>query len=147
MFIKNIFLILPVKFNRNYFILTILIFCVEVLIALYVHDTIIRPYIGDLLVVVLLYCFAKSFLDTPVFATAISVLVFSYIVEILQYFKIVNILGFQNSAIARIIIGTSFAWIDLVAYTLGIVLVLFVEKIMIGKTLGKQKIIVHKKNS
>ena len=139
MFIKNIFLSLPVKFNRNYFILTILIFCGEVLIALYVHDTIIRPYIGDLLVVVLLYCFVKSFLSVPVFATAIYVLVFSFLIETLQYFKIVNILGLQNSSIAKVIIGTSFAWIDLVAYTLGIVLVLFVEKIMIGKFWAKKK--------
>jgi hypothetical protein len=119
---------LPLKFNRNYFTLTILIFVIEVLIALYVHDTIIRPYIGDLLVVVLLYCFVKSFADTPVFATAVWVLVFAYFIETLQYFKIVNILGLQHSAIARVVIGTAFAWIDLVAYTAGIVLVILVEK-------------------
>jgi Protein of unknown function (DUF2809) len=124
---------LPLKFNRNYFILTILIFVIEVLIALYVHDTIVRPYIGDLLVVVLLYCFVKSFADIPVFATAAWVLVFAYFIETLQYFKIVNILGLQHFALARVIIGTAFEWIDLVAYTAGIALVILVEKIIRGK--------------
>ena len=124
---------IPFKLHASYFIATLLLFGIEIMIALFAHDRIIRPYIGDLLVVVLLYCFVKSFLDTPVFATAISVLLFSYMIEILQYFKIINILGLQNSAIASVVIGTSFAWIDLVAYTVGIVLVLIMEKIVCKK--------------
>ena len=121
------------KFNRNYFILTILILGVEILIALYANDTIVRPYIGDLMVVVFLYCLVKSFVDTPVVATAVSVLLFSYIVETLQYFNIITILGLQHSGIARLIIGTSFEWIDLLAYTAGITIVLFVQKIISGR--------------
>ena len=65
--------------------------------------------------------------------TAISVLIFSYAVEILQFFNIVNRLGLQNSRLARIIIGSSFEWIDLIAYTAGIILVLYIEKIIAGK--------------
>ncbi len=130
---------IPLKFKINYFLVTILIFGIEILIALFAHDRIIRPYIGDLLVVILLYCFVKSFADTPVFATAILVLLFSYLVEILQFFKIINILGLQNSAIARIVMGTSFEWIDLIAYTVGIAIVLFVEKVVAGKILYKKE--------
>ncbi|WP_366069085.1 DUF2809 domain-containing protein [Flavobacterium sp.] len=48
-------------FNKTYFRLASLIFTVEILIALYVHDKIIRPYFGDVLVIVLIYCFIKSF--------------------------------------------------------------------------------------
>ena len=106
---------------------------VEILIALYANDTIVRPYIGDLMVVVFLYCLVKSFVDTPVVATAVSVLLFSYIVETLQYFNIITILGLQHSGIARLIIGTSFEWIDLLAYTAGITIVLFVQKIISGR--------------
>jgi len=82
-----------IKFNWYYFVLTILLLGLEILIALFVHDGIIRPYIGDLLVVILIYCFVKSFVNTPVFMTAVSVLLFSYTVEILQYLKITNVLG------------------------------------------------------
>jgi hypothetical protein len=115
-------------FNKKYFGLTILIFAIEVLIALYVHDTIIRPYIGDVLVVILIYCFIKSFFKLPVLSVAVFVLLFSFGVEFLQYLNIVEKLGLQNSKIARTVIGTSFAWIDLVCYTVGIIIILIAEK-------------------
>ena len=115
------------KFNWKYFILAFLLFIVEVLIALYVHDQFIRPYFGDFLVVILIYCFVKSFLDTPFFKTAIAVLVFSFTLEVLQYFDIVTKLGLGHSKFARTVIGTSFEWIDLIAYTLGIAFVIYVE--------------------
>ncbi len=116
------------KFNRKYFILTLIIFIVEVVIALFVHDHIIRPYVGDLLVVILIYCFIKSFFDFPVSILALLVLLFSYAVETLQYFKIVAVLGLEKSKLAKMIIGTSFAWQDIIAYTAGIAIVLWLEK-------------------
>jgi Protein of unknown function (DUF2809) len=117
------------KFNRCYFSLTILLFAIEIIIAVFVHDTIIRPYIGDFLVVILLYCFVRSFFNTPVFATAIGVLVFSFSVEATQYFHLVNLLGWQHSKLARVIMGNYFAWMDIVTYTAGIIVVLVAEKI------------------
>lgn len=115
------------QFCKTYFLLTILLFLAEVFIAICLHDAIIRPYGGDFLVVILIYCFVKSFLNTPVKATALAVLLFSYLIEILQYFHIVDLLGLGKSTIARVVIGTSFAWTDLLAYTLGILLVLLIE--------------------
>jgi len=122
------------KFNRQYFILAVLLFVIEILIALFAHDKIIRPYIGDFLVVILIYCFLKSFINTPVLATALSVLILSYVVEILQLFNLIGRLGLQNPGLARVILGSSFEWIDLVAYTIGIGLVLCIEKIVAGST-------------
>lgn len=119
-----------ISFKKNYFILTILLFLVEIGIALYVHDEIIRPYGGDLLVVIMLYCLVKSLFDADSMITALFVLVFSYTLETLQYFHIVQVLGLENSPIARVIIGTSFAWTDILAYTLGIMLVFAVEKLI-----------------
>ena len=117
------------KFNRHYFIIAIIILLVEILIAFFIHDAIIRPYIGDFLVVILIYCFVKSFLNTPVWSTALTVLLFSYAVEISQYFHIINKLGLQHSKLARIIMGTSFGWTDLVMYTAGIGVVVFIESL------------------
>ncbi len=115
-------------FSPRYFRATLFLLLIEVLIALYAHDRIIRPYIGDLIVVILIYCFVKSFLNTPVWPTAIGVLIFSYTIEVLQYFDLVHLLGLQDSEIARIVIGTSFAWADLLAYTVGIIILLFFER-------------------
>jgi hypothetical protein len=92
-----------------------------------VHDAIIRPYVGDFLVVILLYCLVKSFFNTGPWVTALSVLLFSYAVEALQYIHIVSILGLEKYTLARVIIGTSFAWTDIGMYTLGILLVVLAE--------------------
>ncbi len=116
------------KFNPRYFVCTVLLFVTEVLIALFVHDQFIRPYVGDFLVVILIYCFVKSFLNIPVVPTALGVLVFAYTVELLQYFRIVEVLGLQHSRAARIIIGSAFEWRDMLAYTMGILTVVLVEK-------------------
>ena len=115
-------------FDRKYFGLAVLLFIVEILIALYIHDKIIRPYIGDVLVVILIYCFIKSFLKLPVFPVAVFVLLFSFSVEFLQYLQIVDKLGLQHSKITRTVIGTSFAWIDILCYIAGIAMVLLTEK-------------------
>jgi len=105
-----------VKFHRRYFIFSAIVFLVEVFIAIFIHDAIIRPYIGDFLVVVLIYCFIKSFFDFRVLPTAVFVLLFSYAIESLQYLKVVEKFGIKNM-IVRIIMGTSFEWSDILAYT------------------------------
>ena len=116
------------QFNRNYFIPTILLFLIETAIALYLHDNFIRPYFGDFLVVMLLYCFLKSFLNVSVWAAAGLVLLFSFAIEIAQYFNMVEKLGLQHYKIAKVVLGNSFAWMDLLAYVLGILAVISIEK-------------------
>lgn len=116
------------RFNKIYFFLALLLFLTEVFIAKNIHDTIVRPYVGDGLVVILIYCFLKSFLQLPSRKTAVGVLIFSYVIEIGQYFHLVNLLGLQDSAFARVVIGTSFEWIDLIAYTIGIIIIMIVDK-------------------
>jgi hypothetical protein len=120
-------------FNKNYFGLAILIFSIEILIALYVNDNFIRPYLGDVLVVILIYCFLKSFLKLPVLTSAIFVLVFAFVIEFLQFLNIVEMLGIEKSNIAKTVIGTSFSWIDLLTYIGGVVIVLVVEKYWLKK--------------
>ena len=127
------------RFQKQYFILAILLFVTEVLIAAYVHDGVVRPYIGDLLVVMLIYCFVRSFLNSPVLHTAIAVLLFAYLIEILQYFHLVRLLGLQHYRLAWIVLGSSFEWIDLIVYTVGIAIVLVLEK----KIRGAESITPH----
>lgn len=115
-------------FNPSYFLTFLLLFFTEILIALYVHDEFIRPYLGDFLVVILIYCFVRAFINTSVLAAAIGVLLFSYMIEILQYFQIMEVLGLQHIKLARIIIDTDFSWLDMLAYTLGITFMILAEK-------------------
>ncbi|WP_256013402.1 DUF2809 domain-containing protein [Desertivirga xinjiangensis] len=117
-----------ITFKITYFILFITLFIIEIIITAFVHDDIVRPYIGDLLVVIFLYCGVRSFFNSAITRTALSVLAFSYLVETLQYLNIVQHLGLAHSTIANTIIGNYFTWIDILAYTLGILIVLVVEK-------------------
>ena len=127
------------NFNKFYFVCAVLLFGTEVCIALFVHDYFIRPYFGDVLVVMLIYCFVKSFINTRFLETALAVLAFSYGIEFLQYLQIVKKLGLENSVLASTVIGTSFAWLDMLAYTVGIVIVICLEMTFSRKP-TKQKV-------
>lgn len=116
-------------FNSSYFVLFTLLLTVELLIGTCMHDAFFRPYGGDFLVVLLLYCLIRSFINIPVVKSAIGTLIFSYTVEISQYFHLVKLLGMQHSRLALLILGNSFSFSDLLCYTLGILLVLIIEKI------------------
>ncbi len=115
------------RINRRYFIAATILFVIEVGIALFVHDSFVRPYLGDVLVVILIYCAVKSVVNWSVWPTAVGVLLFAFAVEAAQYFGLIYYLGLENSGLARAVIGTSFAWADIVAYCAGIALVLLVE--------------------
>ena len=116
-------------FNYRYFLIFALLLATEILIALFVHDSIIRPYIGDLLVVILIYCFIKSFFPVSPVKAAVAVFLFALLVEALQHFKLAELLGLQHSKEAMIILGSSFDWKDMLAYMAGTGLTLFVERV------------------
>ncbi len=116
-------------FNKAYFLLAAFLLTLELLIGLNLHDALIRPYGGDFLVVILLYCLVKSFFNTAVFPTACLVLIFAYLIELSQYFHLVIHLGLQNSRAALMLFGNYFSFTDMIAYTLGVALVLLTEKI------------------
>lgn len=128
---------MKLKLSLSYLILTVVLLLTEVFIAMYVDDTVIRPYGGDFLVVILIYCFVKSFLDVPVFQTAIGVLFFAYVIEVSQYFHLVDRIGLGNSRIAVVMMGNYFAWTDMLAYTLGIVTVIVIEQQRIKRIINK----------
>lgn len=114
-------------FNRKYFSLALILFSIEIVIAIFFTDKFVRYFLGDLLVVIFLYCFIMSWLRLESTKVAFSVIIFSFVIEILQYFNILNALGWENNKIAIIILGNSFDAMDLVAYTAGIAIVLLLE--------------------
>ncbi|RPD40714.1 DUF2809 domain-containing protein [Chitinophaga barathri] len=120
---------MKLRFSWLYFTLAVLIFIVEVLITMYLNDEFIRPYAGDFLVVILIYCFVRSLLQAPVIPVALAVLAFSYLVETLQYLNVVKLLGLEHSRLANIVIGNYFTWSDILAYTLGVAFIILMERI------------------
>ena len=69
------------------------ILIIEILIALFVRDSFIRPYGGDILVTILLCCFVRMIFMEKIPLLPLWVFLFAVTVEVLQYFDIVSILG------------------------------------------------------
>lgn len=67
-----------------YAAITVLLLLIEVLIALYIHDSIIRPYTGDVLVVIVIYTFIRVFIPDKYPWLPAYIFLFAAGVEVLQ---------------------------------------------------------------
>lgn len=119
--------VLKLRFDIKAFLIFIFIFVLEVLIALFVNDSFIRPYGGDILVVMLMYYFIKAFVQTKHIYIIIPILLFAYLVEFAQYCNLVDVLGIQNK-ILRVVIGSAFSWIDMLCYTIGATICYIIDR-------------------
>lgn len=91
------------------------------MIAWYVHDDFIRPYVGDMLVVIVVYCFVRIFMPKKCRMLPLYVFLFAAGVEILQYFDLVGLLGLESNRLVRIALGSVFDVKDIFCYGLGCV--------------------------
>ncbi|MBN2390668.1 MAG: DUF2809 domain-containing protein [Anaerolineae bacterium] len=108
------------RIRAKYLLITLSLFIVEVLIATtFSHSRFIRSYLGDYLVVILLYCLVKSFYDAPPLALATSIFIFACGIEIAQYFRLTDILGLRPGSVPSILLGTNFSWFDILMYFAG----------------------------
>lgn len=118
------------KLRTTYLLIFLLLFAVEVLIALFVHDGFVRPYIGDVLVIILICAFVRIFLPEkpsilPAYATAFAVLV-----EAFQYFDFVRLLGLENNSVISTALGRTFDIKDIICYIIGGVIFFVAERIL-----------------
>ena len=102
-------------------ILSVILLGMEVLIGLFAHGW-VRSYLGDVLVVILLYTIIRTIVPRKGkwFVIPTVILVFSFIVEFLQLWGFCDHFGITNEFL-RIIIGTGFSWIDIACYCIGII--------------------------
>jgi len=120
------------RLSKPYLALAAALFVVEVFIAVAVRDSFVRPILGDVLVVALIYAALRSVLSLRPLPTALGVFLFACAVELAQYAHIVDLLGLRHNTIARVVIGTSYDPHDFLAYAAGAALVLFGERVALG---------------
>jgi len=118
------------RFHLRSFLIFLLIFLIEIAIALWVNDSIIRPYGGDTLVILLMYYFVKTFLKINPLSIIIGVTAFAFITEFAQLFNLVKHLGLQHNRFWVIVIGNSFHWLDLIAYLVGTIILIVIEVVL-----------------
>lgn len=116
------------RVSFKYLLAFIILFAVETIIALYIHDTVIRPLVGDILVVILLYTFIKTFVQKTAWYLPVLIFLFAAAVETAQYFNIVGRLHLESNRLMATLIGTTFDVKDVLCYFIGTVLLLVWEK-------------------
>ncbi|HEY0086416.1 MAG TPA: DUF2809 domain-containing protein [Allosphingosinicella sp.] len=105
--------------RRSYSLAVLAVFTLEVVIALFIDDAVIRPFVGDSLAVILVYLALRA--ATPLrprvaLGAALGVAV---VVEVGQLLRIGELLGLGGSRLARVVLGSSFDPLDLLCYAAG----------------------------
>ena len=124
----------PIRFYTNlrliFALCALVLLAVEILIGLFVHDSFVRPYLGDTLVVILIWCVVRTVILDKFAWLSCAVFLFAVLVEISQIFPLCDVLGIENRLI-RTLMGTSFAWGDIVAYFAGCLGTLVIDTVFI----------------
>lgn len=114
--------------NKKFLVYFIILFLLETFIAIFIHDNIIRPYIGDILVIILIYCFILIFTKKKIKLLPLYLFIFSIIIELLQYINILKRLRLEKHLILRILIGTTFDIKDIICYGIGMIVIFLWQK-------------------
>ena len=116
-----------------YAVATLFLLLIEVIIALYVHDDFIRPYVGDVLVVIVIYTFIRIIVPEKYKLIPLFLFVFAAGVELLQLANIVEILGVADNKFLKILIGSVFDIKDIVCYAVGCVILCMYEWVRVRR--------------
>ena len=104
---------------------------IEVCIALFVRDSFVRPYLGDVLAVIFVYCAARTAFPKKPQLLSLWVTGFSILVELIQLTDFSRIFG-ENSVFS-VIVGATFDVKDLLCYAVGGVICLGMDIVKMRK--------------
>ena len=117
----------------GYALATAVVFAIELVIALFVHDAVIRPYIGDSLAVVLVYLGLRAVSPLPVRTAIIAAFLIACAIEFGQYVHLIDRLHLRHQMWARFLLGGSFDLKDFAAYAVG------AAAVALGETLRQKR--------
>ena len=103
------------------------LFAAEVCIALFARDNFVRPYLGDVLVVMLIHCAARAVSPVKPRLLPLYVFLLGCLAELAQYFDLLGLLGLSHIAWLRVAAGGTFDWGDILCYGVGCAVVALLE--------------------
>lgn len=124
--------------RRSYVFAALVLLAIEVMIALFVRDAVIRPYVGDVLAVMLVYTALWAVVPIGAFPAIVVTLAIAFAIEAAQALNLLGALGLSDNALARTVLGGSFDWLDIAAYVAGVLIVLALE-LLIGRARSRNK--------
>jgi hypothetical protein len=116
------------RWSPRYALLFAVLLTIEFAIALHVRDRFVRPFVGDALVVALIYCAVRAVVDLRPRVAAAGVLAFACSVEVAQWLGLAERLPLEHLPAVRVALGTHFDPLDFVAYSAGALVVLSAER-------------------
>jgi hypothetical protein len=116
-------------FRPTYALATALILAIELYIGLYIHDQVIRPYVGDGLAVVLVYLGLRAVTTLTIRTALLAAVAIAFAIEFGQYFHLIDRLGLRHNRVARLVLGTTFDVGDLVCYVAGAAVTGLIESV------------------
>ena len=117
----------PLRFHKGYASATAILLAVEIVIALFIRDRFVRPFLGDVLAVALVYCAFSAVLDLRPLHAAVLAFAVGAVIEFAQYLQVLRLVGLEGNAIARTVLGNGFDPRDFLAYLAGAIGVLAIE--------------------
>lgn len=120
------------KRQQFFAVLAIILIIVEYCIARYLKSGFIRTVVGDLFIALLVYAVIRAFTAIHPIRLGIYVWIFTFLVEISQWLQIVELLGMPRNEYTTMVFGHAFDWRDIIAYTLGTAIVVFLDVQMIS---------------
>ncbi|MBY8335849.1 DUF2809 domain-containing protein [Alteriqipengyuania sp. NZ-12B] len=107
----------------------VILLVVEVLIALYVRDRFVRPYLGDVLAVMLVHCALRAVLPIGPLLAAASAFGIALVIELGQLVVILGMVGLEDNAVAATVLGSGFDPVDIACYAAGALAVLAIDRL------------------
>ena len=95
------------------------------------HFTFIPLFVGDILWATMVYFIIRFlFISKKITFIVLISLLFCYTIEFSQLYKAPWIDSLRHTLFGRLILGETFLWGDLLSYTVGIIIGVFVEKLI-----------------
>lgn len=107
-----------------------LLLAVEIIIALFIRDSFIRPFAGDALVVALISAFLRIFIPERIKFLPFFVFLFACAVEAAQYFDFIKLLGLEDNRFFSILLGRTFDKADIICYFVGAAVFFAAERLL-----------------
>ncbi|WP_447765657.1 ribosomal maturation YjgA family protein [Sphingopyxis panaciterrae] len=116
------------SWRPGYALAALFLLLVEVAIALWVRDNFVRPYLGDVLAVILVYLALRAVTTLRPVPAALAALAVGVVVEIGQAIDLLGLLNLSDNRVARIVLGSSFGVGDLFCYAAGAAIAVLAEQ-------------------
>lgn len=112
--------------RRKYAGFTAVLLFAETAIALYHFHPLIRGFLGDVLAVMLLFTFLKTFFSLSSIQLATGALAFAILIETAQLFEMHRLFDIRSEFL-QLLTGTTFDPMDILAYLVGYGFILLLE--------------------